>query len=476
MVRCGSELAGMLPTHADWWMRLCEDMMRSSAVRRLENSFIRALTVSRELRHCQLDATVKVMMHVKGQGSSRMPKKARESQALPENESVYRIACLRGTTGAVRIVKPIRGEAAIDIASCLQSELSQDELDIIETLSVDCVSDAIEVEMLRLCRGFKALILDYKHLEFRYRSAHWGNSSPGSKLLGMILSRFNAHSYNRGPRPDYFTRGSKSRVQAREVVYRQMIRDCSMPVREATDCIECMDFSSPFRTRSDFVKAIAALVALFPDETNKTCPPGPLTIRGVLYNCCEVASVEYKLNHTRLVHKVSDRVRGFIAACTCSVEALHRELNKDVFHNVSNTFQGTIFLKAQIFRLIKLWAYDKMMHATKNKAYPQGQVISRSVSIYEAWSDLEWTSRCLAPLDLPLWAMKQRHRYLIRKRTGSSTNDNTNGKVIMRPGRRRNLVLQRVRKRRKNTPFSLPRREALVQTRGLRVSLNLHAL
>ena len=112
MTRAGSDLVCLLPTRTDWWMRICEDMLSSAQVTNIERRLLQRLHETSEMAHAQFDATVKIVMNIKGQGNFRMNKKKRASQALPEENALYWIGCMRGTTGAVRIVKPIRSESA----------------------------------------------------------------------------------------------------------------------------------------------------------------------------------------------------------------------------------------------------------------------------------------------------------------------------------------------------------------------------
>ena len=116
------------------------------------------------MEHSQFDATVKVMMHIKGQGNYRMSLEARQQQALSEDEASYRVGCLRGTTGAVRIVTPIRDEAAETIAGLLRAQLSDNELSVIKSLSVDHATGILDDTLREICPAFQCLIQDSKHL------------------------------------------------------------------------------------------------------------------------------------------------------------------------------------------------------------------------------------------------------------------------------------------------------------------------
>ena len=75
----------------------------------------------KELTHCQFDATVKVMMNIKGQGNYRTYKRLKHKQPLPDKEALYRIGCMRGVTGAVRIVAPIHDEGSDTICKLMRS-------------------------------------------------------------------------------------------------------------------------------------------------------------------------------------------------------------------------------------------------------------------------------------------------------------------------------------------------------------------
>ena len=50
----------------------------------------------------------------------------------------------------------------------------------------------------------------------KYRTAQWGKQSPGARVLGMILSKFNVYKEGSGPSAGYYTRKSCLRVTAAE--------------------------------------------------------------------------------------------------------------------------------------------------------------------------------------------------------------------------------------------------------------------
>ena len=184
------------------------------------------------------------------------------------------------------MMRPMRGEAAVDVINTFTSELSDRELATIQTLSVDSVSIELEQKLAEVCPNFECLILDYKHIEFRYRSAQWGKRSPGSMLLGTILSKFNTYSDEFGPQDlSYFRYDTPLAVTAEERRMQTLVATGTMLKANAKKLIGQLDLSIPFSTRLQFIRSVAALVALYPDEVAKTTTDGK-TLQHFLWNSC----------------------------------------------------------------------------------------------------------------------------------------------------------------------------------------------
>jgi hypothetical protein len=81
----------------------------------------------------------------------------------------------------------------------------------------------------------------------------------------------------------------------------------------------------PFMLREDFTKSIAALVALYPKEVNKTDTTGK-KLKYTLWNATEPSKIEYMLNHVRIRHTLTAKERALIPSGTTSNEALHAEM------------------------------------------------------------------------------------------------------------------------------------------------------
>ena len=225
-------------------------------------------------------------------------------------------------------------------------------------------------------------------------------------------------------------------------------------------------FNLPLVSRLPFIKAIAALVALYPEEVKRPVAPGPLKVRNVLYNACLLESLEYKLNHTRLLHSTTASLRNFIASGSTSVEALHSELKNHWFPKWPKYFQSTVILKTAIFRFAKLYAHNKMMLATTNRSYRQQVVMKWSVAAETAWDRHQWAAHCRVPPRLPLLKLKKKHMLVIRAHKGTTVAADRKQVVLKRPGRRQDLKLTRSTARQKLTPFNIPRRNAVVRSKA----------
>ena len=404
------------------------------------------------------------MMNIRGQGNYRTSKRLKHKQALPDIEALYRIGCLRGTTGAARIIAPIHDEGSDAICNLLRSELSDDELASIKTFTVDHATEKLDNALRELCPQFECLIQDSKHLEIRYRSAFWGKHSPGGKLLSLILSKFNRYSEMNGATSQYYRAGNNPRQSPTERNCLAMIIDGRMPIANAMSYVESIDFNLPFINRLSFIKAIAALVALYPEEVKRPVAPGPLKIRSVLYNACLMDSLEYKLNHTRLLHLTTDPLRNFIASGSTSVEALHSELKNHWFPNWPKYYQSTVLLKTAIFRFAKLYSHNKMMLSTTNRAYRQQIVMKWSAAAETAWDEHAWAMHCSSPLRLPLMKLKKMHKSANRAHEATQVAKDPVNVVITRRGQRQNIKVVRAMRRQKLTPFNIPRRSAVVRS------------
>ena len=195
---------------------------------------------------------------------------------------------------------------------------------------------------------------------------------------------------------------------------RTLVATGTMLKANAKKLIGQLDLSIPFSTRLQFIRSVAALVALYPDEVAKTTTDGK-TLQHFLWNSCEAKVIEYKLNYTRLLHKVDNTLRPFISAGSTSIEALHSEINNIVLTKTNTYYLPTIILKLQIFRLAKLWNHHIAMSRTTNRSYEHRDVMVRRISALEAFDESAWLMHCASPVNTPLCKLGAEHIRAVKK-------------------------------------------------------------
>ncbi len=471
MTRAGSELVSLLPGRVDWWLTVMEDIMSSQSIQTMVRTFEQHLVATKEMKHTQIDATVKVCMKLKGQGNYRMAAANREAQAMDESEAFYRVMCMRGRTGAVRALEPVRSESAEEVQKFLMMALSQEERSHVETVSTDSASQRLEIVLRSTCPNLQGLILDHMHIAFKYEKAFWNRRSAGARVLRKLLSKFNIFdpSVRASMSLDYFTHDVKLRVSAAEAKARDQVLHVSMPRRAAHSFLEAVDFKRPVTTRLEFVRSVAAFVANFSDEVSRRDTSGE-ELRQILYNACDPEKVEWKLNSVRRLHRCTEVEQSFLASATTSIEAMHAELENIWNRNQPPVYQSTLQLKLKVFRFSKLWAHHKAMTEITTAALTQDVVISRAVASKTLWHDAEWMTWCqeqdAGARVLPLSAKKARHRALVRAHAAATGRPGQ--RIRTQSGRPLNFKRVRVLIRKKRTPFNVSRTGAVVFTQGVR--------
>ena len=112
----GCQVVFLLPRKAsEVYLKITEDIMASPMVASCQRKLLSQCLQHNEFRHLAMDATVRLAMRIKGQASYRTPKEVRESYPAGDAEAKRRVLTLRGRTGAVLAMKPIKTEPAEDI-------------------------------------------------------------------------------------------------------------------------------------------------------------------------------------------------------------------------------------------------------------------------------------------------------------------------------------------------------------------------
>ena len=213
-----------------------------------------------------------------------------------------------------------------------------------------------------------------------------------------------------------------------------------------------INFQVPWRSRLEFVKAIAALASVYNDEMDRIIPGPNRSVRDVLYSAVAPDRCEWYFNNIRLRHRLGSSEIGLLPSGTTSNEALHAEINS-WFRQTQKLHESTILLKFRIMRTAKQLPHVSACSfpTMRQMSY---QIVSTRVACKPLFSSEQWKAWCDELLDkhvrkaaLPLNEQRKTEQLQLRKRPAH----------MKKPA-----TLARTDPKRKRTPFSLARSGRLV--------------
>ena len=98
------------------------------------------LQADREWLCLSMDAALKLCVKIKGQESYRRPKTARNSAPFGDDVAWRRLLTVRGRSGAVLLVHPLKCEKSKFVADALRETFSEFQLAMVEYVSCDMPS------------------------------------------------------------------------------------------------------------------------------------------------------------------------------------------------------------------------------------------------------------------------------------------------------------------------------------------------
>ncbi len=108
----GCQLTSLVPnTTALWWGRVLEDVFFAAPATSLRKDLLAECEANTEFDFLSVDATVKCTLSLLGQGNYRTSRELRQTFATPDDESIYKVLSVRGRTGAVLALEPLRSES-----------------------------------------------------------------------------------------------------------------------------------------------------------------------------------------------------------------------------------------------------------------------------------------------------------------------------------------------------------------------------
>lgn len=149
-LEAGNLLGNLYPTHTRHWWPIVEDIFHSTQVQALRR-LTASLERNEEFIALSVDATLKICMVVQGQASYRAPAVVRNEACINDDESLRRVLTIRGRTGAVIAIVPLRSEDAPAVAEALSVSLSPVALRQVKHVSTDSPTSKLFQELQRIC-------------------------------------------------------------------------------------------------------------------------------------------------------------------------------------------------------------------------------------------------------------------------------------------------------------------------------------
>ena len=415
-IRCGCRVAQLLPEDKKpWWLLLFEKILMSSAVQARQTALLYECADHHDCTHVSMDGLVRPARRIVGQEDYRVSRAKRNAAPIGDADALRRIVSVRSRTGAVLAVVVLPSEAANVIAPKLRSVLPEIVRKQVLTVAADAPSDEL-LSALRSEGGFdnlKFLTGDPTHLSFSYESAQNRKKTEGARVLRSIQVKFNqwtveAQAHFRtspvtDPAPDLTPEENAARAE---------ILAQSMPSRDAKRRLQSLSCNLPYLARVDYIKDLAALCSVYPDEVRKKTSQQGVPLARILWRACAPSKFKYYQNHVRRLGMVTTEQRAQFSSGTTAAEVLNKELN-GIFRNVQTMYQSTLLLNCNGFWFLKLLTHNIAEYCPAEAATSQAVILAHNMA---AWSLSagEWST--VRKQAAPLMALRAEQRQLVLKK------------------------------------------------------------
>ncbi len=216
----------------------------------------------------------------------------------------------------------------------------------------------------------------------------------------------------------------------------------------ATQIIAELDDDRPWDSVSSYIRALAALAALQPEEIRRKTFVQSRTIGRMLWCATTADRLHWLFNGCRLRRSVDPKMIALLGSGTSPNESLHAEINR-WFRNQPTVFSTTLSLQLSVCQLGKLLAHNATMYRPTLRQMDQLSILhvcSRTIRFCEeSWNS--YCSRLLRGQSVLLQSL------LPRKRERQEISARVRDWIMKRPAR----ALKRPAARLKRTPFTLAR-------------------
>ncbi len=371
-----------------------------------------------------------------------------------------------GRAGACLGMPLIRDESQPEITKAIEASWTPDQRAQVLTAASDQPSEALFHGLRGVLPNLRILSLDPVHLAITYETAHFRKKTDGSRDLRRLLAKFNKFPHAAGGMAwgvAYAGTGTVPQSE-HERKLREKILDHKMPLATAKRVLAEIDPNLPWASSIDFVRALAALSAVYPDETKRKSHIAGQPLRKLLWNAAHPSRIQWYANNLRALRDMGTWGAALVASGTSANEALNHEINS-WFRNQPDVYASTVDLQLRVSALGKLLAHNSALYSPTTSAMTPSLVLARAVAAL-AQTEGDWktytaelanTARGTTRSSvLPLHQLRRRHSGMIAAHKAKTTTA-----VLKRPSR--GLVCKKPSMssskvaRRKRTVFTLKR-------------------
>jgi len=393
--RHGNPLASLYPKMMDSWWSIIEDIFSSPAADALQQRLTLALLDHDEMESISIDGTLRCTLSLLGQARPKASAEQKAVAAFQAGQALRRVITVRGRTGAVLTIEPAIGEDSGAVAATLVKTMAPNALNQVRFLATDCPSLKLWDTLRRVLPNLQIMCLDTVHLGITYEYGFWRKHTPGSTLLRTIMSKFTVYDPELTDTdwgPAFNGSGPKTRDTREEKLYRDHIWEQSMCTGRAKRVLAELNTKNPFRSRLEFIEAVAALASLHADEMTKMCPGPNKPVYQILHAATAFPRTQWYFNNLRLRYTMARGRLALLPSGTASNEALHAEINR-FFRQTQSMHHSTFRLKLRCLRLSKQLVHHAAMYYPTLRQI-SSSMVQASLVTRPMWDETTWSAWC----------------------------------------------------------------------------------
>ena len=389
----GSQLTSLMPSGHPWWTSALAATFVSPASAELWESFMAVWLSTFEFQSLSIDCTFRMMYSLKGQAPHSAPASTHHDQALPPEEARHALLTVKGATGAVVLMKPLKWESAEEIKEAV-AELPAECKRQVTHVATDDPGRLLFLELQSVFPNLEFMSLDGLHMAYRMESAFGGRTCDPTQFLREVISKCtNWHSDCADHLGEVYNSADPPGSDLEETELRNDVTEGTMEPAEAEAIVKGLRHIPYLLDRKSFLRHIAALRVYWGDCMGRKLGTSTGTIGELLTRMCSPSRLEWLFNFRRFLATVPTHRRSVVATGTTTNEALHRELN-NVFDDVHEMYQSTLDLKLKILLMGKGIAHVRASEGAALRQMRSALVLSRAAHACPFWTRQSWETWC----------------------------------------------------------------------------------